>query len=598
MTSRVRRALLLVDMVESVRLISAHELDVIARWRTFVRLAQARVIAPLDGHLAKSLGDGLLIDFSDIHTATQAAFALHKLVESINVDVQPECTIMLRAAVHVADVVVDEHDIYGAGVNLAARLASLANPGDVIASEEARSQLSAGVDAEVEDLGSVFLKNLEAPVRAYRCTTVGGQYHLGTQLHVSPPQAVRPTLAVLSFVHSGDALDGAGAGTTANADLGHMLADEFSRFASAQGSVDVLSRLSTRETSTAYESLHTRNLRRLQLLRAQYAITGSTTSVRGRLRLVVEMVDVVRNHVVWSGGRTMSVINAIEDPQSQIELLAAAALSALHADVARSAHGKPIASIETYSLLSSGIQMMHRPSRDAFMGAYSLIEAAADRVPRHPDPLAWLSKWHCLQSYQGWSPDSEKSLARADDAARRALDRDESCALAWTVNAMVKTYAARRLDEALPLFEKALQFNPCEPFAWMLKGALHAFRDEGKQAVDATQRALHLSPLDPLRYYFDTVAASALATAGDYEGAILLAKRSLRANATHLSTLRVLIIAHTMLDRVTHAEQYVTQLRQLDPGFGVGRFLARSPGAESQVGRRFADALLRAGIPQ
>ena len=109
--------------------------------------------------------------------------------------------------------------------------------------------------------------------------------------------------------------------------------------------------------------------------------------------------------------------------------------------------------------------------------------------------------------------------------------------------------------------------------------------------------ASELSPLDPMRYYFDSLGASAEASAGNYEQAVLLARRSLSANAMHASTLRILTISYAMLERMEEAQGVVQRLLTLEPEFSVERFLARSPSADFAIGRTFADALVRAGVP-
>jgi adenylate cyclase len=133
--------------------------------------------------------------------------------------------------------------------------------------------------------------------------------------------------------------------------------------------------------------------------------------------------------------------------------------------------------------------------------------------------------------------------------------------------------------------------------AWLHKGMLHAFRGQAEAGVNDTERALALSPLDPMKYYYDSLAASAAATAGRYDRAIELAERSLAVNCLHTSTLRVLAFSQTLSGQVDAARATVTRLLTLEPDFTVQRFLARAPGADFEVGQRFARALREAGVP-
>jgi adenylate cyclase len=133
--------------------------------------------------------------------------------------------------------------------------------------------------------------------------------------------------------------------------------------------------------------------------------------------------------------------------------------------------------------------------------------------------------------------------------------------------------------------------------AWLLKGVLHAFQGQGDEAVDYTQRALKLTPLDPHRYFYDSLAASAYIAAGKYDKALELAKRSLRVNRKHTSTLRVMTVAQWRLGLHEPARQTAQELMRLDPALTVSRWLEHTPSGPYRVGQEFAATLRAAGIP-
>jgi tetratricopeptide (TPR) repeat protein len=203
----------------------------------------------------------------------------------------------------------------------------------------------------------------------------------------------------------------------------------------------------------------------------------------------------------------------------------------------------------------------------------------------------------CAARYQGWSADAPADGKAALDNTKRALDRDATSSLAMTVEGQVNTYILKRLDIAEQFYAQALQSNPNDSLAWLLKGTLHAFRDEGKEAVRHTRHALKLSPLDPLKYYFDSLAATAALSAGQYQRALQLAERSLRLNRTHTSTLRAMITALWNLGRTDEARSVAGDLLRIEPGFRVQTFLQRSPTAPYALGKAVATALEGAGIP-
>ena len=170
---RARRVVLIADIVESVRLIEADEEGIVARWLALVRQIEKDLMPANKGHLVKSLGDGLLLEFEDARTAVKAAFAIQQASARDNQGQPPDKLMLLRIGIEDSDVIINEHDVFGHGVNLAARLTSLAGPGEIVTSAAVREQLTPDLDADVEDLGDCFLKHVKDPVRAYRLRPPG-----------------------------------------------------------------------------------------------------------------------------------------------------------------------------------------------------------------------------------------------------------------------------------------------------------------------------------------------------------------------------------------------------------------------------------------
>jgi len=166
---RVKSAILVVDVVDSVRLMLADEGAVITHWRRFVREVREVVLPAHGGTMVKSLGDGLLLRFEAVPAALRCAFALHRCMSRVGEGAPAHGALRLRAGLHHAAIVVDALDVYGAGVNLAARLVSLARPGETVVSAEARSHIAAPGLARVEAMGDCWLRHYSEPVAAWRC---------------------------------------------------------------------------------------------------------------------------------------------------------------------------------------------------------------------------------------------------------------------------------------------------------------------------------------------------------------------------------------------------------------------------------------------
>src|SRR6185503_9575896 len=242
-------------------------------------------------------------------------------------------------------------------------------------------------------------------------------------------------------------------------------------------------------------------------------------------------------------------------------------------------------------------ELMHRLSPEDFLQARVAFETAIARDPVAPHPHAWLAKWHVMRVALGASDNPAADLAAAAACAARALAGDADDALALAVDAHVAGWSRHDLDAAEGHLAQALAANPNEPLAWLHSAITHSWRGRGAEAVQCAERALSLSPLDPMIYYFTSAAAQANLIAERYEPAIELATRSLRENRLHTPTLRTLAAALMLCGRVGEARETVGRLRELEPGLTVAAFRARYPGRGSPQGERFAAALQAAGLP-
>lgn len=581
-TTRVVRTVLVVDVVESVRLIQEDEEGTIQRWRSFVDHVVHRLLPSYEGRMVKSLGDGMMLEFPHVHGAMAAAFAIQEASASAEVNVPENRRSRLRIGIHVSPLVVDEHDIYGHGVNLAARLTTLAGPDEIVVSADVRDQLTPTLDADIEDLGECYVKHVQQPVRAFRVGAPGEQPVIERG---NLAEDLRATIAVIPFrPRALRATDDV---------LGQLLADEVISALSHSPEVNVISRLST----AAFQGREVKLDDVSTYLRADYVVSGSYHVDNDRVTLKADMAETRSMQVVWSQTLKGSVNGIVTGDDPLASRLVSEACAAMMIRELQRSQGKAAQSLQNHTLLLSSIALMHRISPLAFQRSQQLLQVLIDRTPRLATPYAWLAKWHVLRVTQGWSNDTQTDGKAALDNTKRALDRDATSSLAMTVQGQVNTYILKRLDVAEQLYAQALQSNPNDSLAWLLKGTLHAFRDEGKEAVRHTKRALKLSPLDPLKYYFDSLAATAALAAGNNQRALSLARDSLRLNRTHGSTLRVMIVALWQLGRQREASEVVSELLRLDPAFRVSTFLESSPSAEFEIGKRVAHALESAGVP-
>jgi len=579
---RSRRVILVADVVESVRLIDEDEQGIVTRWLGFLDYVQDSLLAAHGGRLVKRLGDGFIADFETVQTALAAAFAVQRANSPQNIGLANNRQILLRIGVEAADVVVDDNDIYGRGVNIAARLTALANPSEVIVSANVRDQLTAGLDADIEDLGDCFLKHIKTPVRAYRIRPPG------TGSTVEPLLAeddLFPLLAVVPYTGRDVAGD--------DAILGEVIAEEIIRELSHSADLHIVSRL----TTTAFKGRCASAEEIAQCLNANYVLSGTYCVVGCTLIANSELVEAKSGQIVWAEQYKAQLSRLTSRNSNFISKIVSAVAANIVARELQRAEVQSLPTLENYTLLLAAVALMHRLSARSFDDAFQILRILVDRAPREAIPLAWLAKWHVLRVQQGWSLDLRRDASLALECTRRALDGSPSCSLALSIDGFVHTNLLKRLDIGLERYDLAIEVNPSEPLAWLLKGTLHAFRGDGGDSVRCTQRALKLSPLDPHRFFFDSLAATAHLAARQYERALQAAKRSLRANRTHTSTLRAMAVAQWGLAQHDEARLTCQELLRLEPSFTVSGWLARSPSSDYPIGQEWAAAFREMGAP-
>jgi adenylate cyclase len=603
---RLETVVLLVDLVESVRLMREHEAFTVRRWADFVRIVTTEILPRHRGVMVKSLGDGLMARFEAVPDAVDAAAEMHRTLAAQNADIPEDQHFHLRAGVNAAMAWSDGIDIYGTGINLAARLATLAGPGETIASASAHEQLAValaslakpgetigsaaardelthGVDASCEDLGECILKHFDKPVRAYRVGPASPHPSLTGRRDYGA--AMEPTIAVIPFGSRNNAPE--------HFDIGNLIADSVIWRLSRAANLKVISRLSTnvfrgRASDVGEVSAH---------LGATYILSGGYVVNAGKILVTAELSAARTNQVVWTD-RLSGQIGDLLQPESELahRIAAAVHLSVVDAEVEH-VMTQPLPNLESYSLLLGSIKLMHRSSKDEFLQTRKILEELINRHARIAAPRAWLANWYILRVTRGWSEDRKREAAEALNATHAALDRDPSNALALATEGFVYCHLLNDLETARKRCDQAVNANPSHALGWLYRGTVNAFKGDGDAAIDATRRAMELSPLDPQRYYFESLGATAELSARQYANAEKLARSSLVLNRMHPSTWRALTISLVSQGRMDEAREALAKLRELEPELTVAKYVARLPNAQLEAGQHWARCLALAGLP-
>ncbi len=576
---RDRRALLAIEMSAAPGEGPDAAADAEAICRRLLDHVSRKVLPGSGGRVVGQYDAGVLIGFSKARLAVKAAFSIQEDCRNASLPLVPAQ--WPRMGMQMGEPLADEAQMLGSGASVATRLSGIARPGEMVASSTVCDELVAELDADIEDLGECYLREMNQPVRAYRLAPPG--VGLSGPPGAASDDELLPTLAVIPFSERG----------VGHEALGEILAEQLIAALSRSNDINVVSRLST----TAFRGRGATPGEVGTHLKAQYVLSGTYRVARSVLVLAAELADTRSGRVVWAEELKGSVAGIIEGGDELIDRLVVEAGRTVITREFERTQRQSLQSLETCTLLIGAITLMHRLSTNDFQRARDMLMAVAQRAPRHPVPQALLAKWHVLRVWQSWSPDPAADARLALDFSKHALDNDSHCSLALAIDGFVQTNLLKAMDVAQQRYALALQVNPNDALACLLNGMLHAFKGEGAQAIKGSRRALRLSPLDQHRFFYDSLAASAELAAGNYARAIELARRSLRANRLHASTFRALAIAQWASGLHAQARATVSELMVIEPQLTVSKWLERSPSSEYPVGQMCAGALRAAGVP-
>jgi adenylate cyclase len=521
-----RRAILFADLVESVRLFQEHP-ALIDAWRAYAQGVGARIAPGRGGRLVRTAGDGLLLEFETVGAAAAAAFEMHDTLAAGQRDAPPERQMWLRIGLHVDEVVADEHELWGGGVNLAARVATQAQPGQTTATLAARAELMDGVQAAVEDLGPRYLKHLAEPLRVFALRPPGAA------VSKAPPGGndLRPVVAVVPF----EALP---ADPESDA-LGHAMAEDIIASLARHPGLRVLSRHSTAALVGGLLPLD----RVRDELGASYLLSGRFIARAGRVRLTAELCDLKDGGVIWSGLSVGGVAALFEGQDDLVpEVVGQVAQHVLASELGR-VRSLPMDSLASYSLFLGASGLLHSLEQRAFDQARPVLEHLIERHPRTAAPRALLAGWHVVRMIQGWSSDVPIDRAQALAHASAAVAQDPELPAALVAQGMTQVFSGGDFAGAKVLYERALALAPHHAEAWARLSECHSQAGQHDDALVAAHEAIRLSPLDPQRYAFESFAARAAYVAGAYDTCARHAREAIRRHALHAPAHRLLIAA-------------------------------------------------------
>jgi TolB-like protein len=582
-SDRVKRklaAILAADIAGYSRLMGADETG------TLVRLKQHRreLIDPTNkqyrGRVLKTTGDGMLVEFPSVVDALGCAIDVQRGMHERNDDVPAERRIEFRIGINLGDVIVDGRDIYGDGVNIAARLEGLAEPGGICISQTVLNHTRGKIAFDVEDLGEQQLKNIARPVRVYRVPCSGTPAKERPTL----PLPDMPSIAVLPFENmSGD--------------------PEQDYFADGivEEIITALSRFQhlfviARNSSFTYKGRAVDVKQVGRELGVRYIMEGSVRKSGSRVRITGQLVDAVTSAHLWAA-RFEGGLEDIFDLQDQVTANVVNAIGAKleRAEIER-AKRKPTDSLDAYDYYLRGMASFYRRTKEDVSEALRLSYKAIE-IDREFSSAYGLAAWcYFFRMVNGWMTDRAQEAAEATRLAYRVAELGDDDAVALSFSAVVLGYVANDAEAGVVLIDRALVLNPNLAVAWLASATLRAFL--GDANTEHAARAMRLDPLSPLMYFMETIAALAHFNGGRYGEAWPLAERAFRENPYFAGTVRVAAATNALAGRLNEARGFIARALQLDPELRISNLKTRVTWFRPEDFAKYAEALRKAGLPE
>jgi len=552
-------AILAADVVGYSRLMGRDEQGTLARLKVHRTERVDPVIGRRGGRIVKLIGDGALVEFASAVESLSAAIEIQEGMAEANRG-QPEDTrVVFRIGLHLGDLIVEGDDLYGDGVNVAARLEAEAPAGGIVISGNLHDAVVGRLEASFEDLGALALKNIERPVRAYRVSGPGAT--AGPPPNQSPvgaPLALpdKPSIAVLPFQNmSGDPeqeyfVDG----------LVEDIITGLSRFKS----LFVIARNST--FTYKGKPVDIRQVGRE--LGVRYVMEGSVRKVGNRLRITGQLIDASDGAHLWAD-RFEGAVEDVFDLQDRVTASAVGIIAprVQQAEIER-VRSKPAGKFEAYDLQLRALALMEISGRDEVNEAVRLLRQAVELDPAYARAVANLSIccWGFIS--QGFGHRDDPQVADLVEVAQKAVALDSADSGVVATAATVLALPGGDMDTGVALIEKAIALNPNNAQAFRYGAALNGYLGQVERAVDYGQRAERLNPLDSgwagnvgnVVTYFGI---------GDHEKVLDWTARILREKPNVAPALRYRAASLALLGRVEEAHEIVARLLKRTPGYTV-----------------------------
>ena len=576
-------AVVAADMVGYSRLMEADETGTLARLKTHRIELIDPAIAKNRGHIIKTTGDGMLVEFQSVVDAVVCAAEIQRRMARRNTDVSPARWIQFRIGINLGDVIVEENDIFGDGVNIAARLEVLAEPGGICVSGAVRDQLGDRLDdVAFEDLGDQSVKNIARPIRIFRVRLEPDPKNApegAKSAAVSTTVSKKPSIAVLPLANmSGDPeqeyfADG----------LTEDIITELSRF----HELLVISRNSTFVHKG--KAVKVRDVARE--FGVDYVLEGSVRKVGDRIRVTVQLIDAETDRHIWAEryDRKLEDIFAMQDEMTRaiVATLPGRVEAATHDRAKR----KQTDNMAAYECVLAARVLHHRSIREDNAEAQRLLDRAIALDPNYAHAHAWKA---CVlgQTYvHEWCADRDATFRQVAAELETALALDDNDSDVHRILAALNLMREDH-DKAAYHQERALALNPNYDLVVVQQGELLTWLGRPEEGIDWIKKAMRLNPYHPERFW--SHLGRACYCAEKYAEAAEAFSRITRPDHTHHAFLAA---TFAQMGNAVAAAAHAVEVLKREPKFSVDVYMATQHYKREADRKRHEAGLLKAGLP-
>jgi len=576
-------AVLAADVAGYSRLMGADEEGTLARLKAIRKSLVDPAIAAHRGRVVKTTGDGMLVVFASAVDAARSAIEVQRSMSSENAGVQQDSRIEFRIGIHIGDIMIDDSDIFGDGVNIAARLEGIARPGGVCISDDAYRQIRGKVDMACDDLGPQVLKNIAEPMRVWQVEFDQDAARALTERAPALALPDKPSIAVLPFQNmSGDP------------------EQEYFADGIVEEIITALSRFKmlfviARNSSFAYKGRAVDIKQVGRELGVRYVLEGSVRKAAGRVRITGQLIDAANGSHLWAD-RFEGDLNDVFALQDEVtsKVVSAIQPKLLQTEIELAARRRT-GNLSAHDLFLRSLPHFYAVTREGMLQAQELLARALELDPRYGAAASLAAGCHMMSVGQNWATDSKQAMMEGGRLLALALSIDKDDPDALCIAGRVTSYIFGDVEKAKEMVDRAVALNPNSSLAWEQRGWTYEYSGKSEEAIESFERSIRLSPLDPLLFSTYTGISLSLISLGRFEEALASARKALRINTNFSSTWRCVVAALSNLGRDEEARQAAARVLELDPGFRISEWVKRGHTWRSPL---YIEGVRKAGLPE